>query len=624
MPGDSNQPRKPAYDRPNQPWVCGRATEGDPCAFGPGKHGVCPALAECQPLEIAGQWACNRPETRGGPCDEGPTPDGKCCRSQSCQPVRSMRSLRGVIVRSTALLAIGAMLMMFGTGTRDDWIAPGPLTSHHSHVLNGASWNNRCESCHAGGNQPVGGLLSAVVGADIGPSQPEKCMACHNQTIDSKLALVAHNVPLARLKREDSDTLDTGHMSEELACAVCHQEHHGTQHNLAAMPNDRCQACHTQKYESFAVDHPGFAMWPYERRTRIAFNHATHQGKYFAEKGRDFSCRKCHVEDATHGVQLTLGYDAACADCHDADIASSTAEGVPVLEMPMLDLEALAEVGMRIEDWPRRAVGDFDGKLPAIAKLLIARDEPAREALAMLGVDFDFLDIDYDDPQQLRAAGEVATAVSRLFDQLGQTDTLPEHAELLQGIDPRDIAQAADRWRSEATQPTVAAHPGDWFVEDSSLSIRYQPRGHADPVLTRWIDAVVQLKDRTLQTALLSEFAGPGSPGRCTTCHSIETGKTAGSLNINWRAYDGRQQPRGFTKFSHTPHLLPTELRDCTACHIIDPQSSTASNYSAHNPAAFTSDFAPLTKTSCASCHQPSAVGDSCTQCHNYHVQQPF
>ena len=57
-----------------------------------------------------------------------------------------------------------------------------------------------------------------------------------------------------------------------------------SQADLTAIDNVACQTCHQQRYESFAGDHPDFGIWPYERRTRIAFNHASHRDKHFVEK----------------------------------------------------------------------------------------------------------------------------------------------------------------------------------------------------------------------------------------------------------------------------------------------------------------------------------------------------
>jgi hypothetical protein len=64
---------------------------------------------------------------------------------------------------------------------------------------------------------------------------------------------------------------------------MCHREHQGAEFDLTAMNDSGCQTCHQQRYESFAADHPDFGAWPYERRTRIAFNHSSHQAKHFPE-----------------------------------------------------------------------------------------------------------------------------------------------------------------------------------------------------------------------------------------------------------------------------------------------------------------------------------------------------
>ncbi len=508
--------------------------------------------------------------------------------------------------------------MMIGSGASNEWIAPGPLNSHHAQVLNGAAWNDRCASCHAAAERPPATWLNALVGSDLGPTQSTKCMACHDKTIDPRLALVAHNVPAAKLRVAAGSLGDAeaAQQSLQLACSVCHQEHHGADHAIAAMDNTRCQSCHEQQFGSFVTDHPNFGTWPYQRRTPIAFNHATHSGKHFAEKGRPFACQQCHVEGATRNVQLTLGYEAACAECHDTDIASGTASGVALLTMPTLDVDLLNDAGFAISDWPERATGDFDGRLPAIMKLLLAADPNARKAMGILGEDFDFFDIDPDDHTHLTAVADLTTAVCQLLEQLAST---AEPNPLMRGLPRELIAEAEHQWHDGGGW-SATRRPGTWFSDAASLSIRYQPVGHADEVLRAWYDAVVTHSNSQLRDALLPELVGPGAPGRCTTCHSIDAAHD-GQLTINWRAHDRRSEPRHFTRFSHAPHLLPIELRDCTACHAINQTADAASNYSGHNATAFVSDFHPITKAACASCHHSAAVGESCTQCHNYHVE---
>ena len=79
------------------------------------------------------------------------------------------------------------------------------------------------------------------------------------------------------------------------------------------------------------------------------------------------------------------------------------ARGVPMFALPTLDVDALREAGHDIGPWPEEATGDFDGRLPPVMKLLLAGDPAAAEAMATLGADFDFFDVDPDDPEQLAA-----------------------------------------------------------------------------------------------------------------------------------------------------------------------------------------------------------------------------
>lgn len=80
------------YDRPQDEWTCGRADEGCPCLYGPGKKGECRATFQCQPARKGDRWVCTRQISLGGACKPGPMPDGKCgCPVPPCQPKRSLR-----------------------------------------------------------------------------------------------------------------------------------------------------------------------------------------------------------------------------------------------------------------------------------------------------------------------------------------------------------------------------------------------------------------------------------------------------------------------------------------------------------------------------------------------------
>jgi hypothetical protein len=692
------------YERPNQPWVCGLASDGAACPAGPTQRGHCPALAECVPGRDGDRWSCNRSALRGGPCAEGPSPEGGCGRVNRCHPLRSLRSTRGRLVASCTLLAVGGLFIVLSADWRDAAISPGPLARVHGQILGDApspdpslTERENCAACHAAAERGAfGWAASLVVGHGGRPDQSQRCMECHDDTIAAEFALAAHNLPPEALRQISAshiadpswvgrkthskemrsklqvDSVETrpgwsgylsGGMPEAIACAACHGEHQGAEFDLTAMNDAACQSCHRQQYESFATNHPEFGPWPYERRTRIAFDHASHQAKHFAEKKQGFDCRSCHMEDATGRVQLTASYEAACASCHDKKIATSVARGVPMFALPTLDAEALRAAGHDIGAWPEAATGDFDGRLPPAMKLLLAADPAAAQAMATLGEDFEFLDVDPDDPAHLAASGVIAAAIGQLMQDLTHhgreamrerlqaslgRDVSDAEVRLIAGADFEERLQEAQRnWFAEGTSAageeaaavglggfeppygtTQSAWPrafdpaGKWRFDAARLEIAYQPSAHADPVLASWVEllaATPNITEQPLALAMFQELAKPTAAGLCISCHSVE--QTGERLTINWRAHDRASEPRGLTKFSHGPHVVLPQLSDCTSCHVIDGGRNTASSYEGWNPQAFASEFVPIGKQQCAACHTAKAAGDACQSCHNYHVE---
>ena len=658
------------YERVNQPWLCGLASEGAPCQAGPTARGQCPALAECAPLRDGDRWRCNRSSVRGGPCDEGPTHEGNCPRVHRCRPVPSLRTVRGRFVAACALLATGALLIVLNSGARDLVLAPGPLAEPHAQLLARTRAAADCAACHSAAQRNIAGWTATLVtGHGSGPTQSELCMKCHAATIHPELALRPHNVPTEELQeliaarsvtstkashRDASQSLDS-----RIACAACHREHQGPQADIAAMDNAACQACHRQRYASFAADHPDFGRWPYERRTQIAFNHASHRVKHFAEKKQAFDCRQCHVEDAMGTRQLTLGYEAACAACHDEKIGTSVAQGVPIFELPMLDVEALRAAGHDVGEWPEGASGDFDGRLPPPMKLLLAGDPAAAKAIATLGEDFEFFDVDPDDAEQLAATADLAVAIKNLLfdvrdrgpaavrERLSATlarDVAPaEVAALMAGLSPESLRGAA-AWVAEASAATEAADwarefnlvglvelgppynrfgpAGGWHRDETTFSLRYRPAVHADPVLTAWLEllaATPELADKPLAMAMFKELTSSTAAGLCASCHSVEQA-ALGRLTVNWSVFAHASQRRAFTKFAHGPHVTLPQLANCTLCHAVNDEATAATDYASWDEHQFVRDFLPMSKHECARCHTAAAAGDRCQSCHHYHV----
>jgi hypothetical protein len=52
----------------------------------------------------------------------------------------------------------------------------------------------------------------------------------------------------------------------------------------------------------------------------------------------------------------------------------------------------------------------------------------------------------------------------------------------------------------------------------------------------------------------------------------------------------------------------------------MDLQAGNAESFLSVDATWSVSNFLPVTKSDCASCHQKGRAGSGCTQCHSYHV----
>jgi hypothetical protein len=164
---------------------------------------------------------------------------------------------------------------------------------------------------------------------------------------------------------------------------------------------------------------------------------------------------------------------------------------------------------------------------------------------------------------------------------------------------------------------------GTWRRDDATFSIRYEPASHADPVLASWLELLTKtanLSNRPVASAMFAELTSPTAAGLCASCHSVER-QADGQMSINWRAHDRSTVPRSLTRFSHRPHLLLPQLADCTSCHAINDSAAATVSSGASTPAAFVSEFTPMSKQNCVQCHTQNSAGETCQQCHNYHVE---
>lgn len=472
--------RSSPYTRTTQNWVCGRAAMGDPCRIGPDGRGVCQATAECQPARDEDRWLCTRPISTGGACEEGPLPDGTCCRSiPKCSPTRTVRATRSLVTRWAAAATIGFLAILLGA-SGSDLVVPGPMTAAHTTVAT-------CSSCHASFSPGPFGWVHSIFAAAQPVEDSGKCAACHivNETAlrphgltEVQTAEITKRVIAANASHSDPVNAQirkvlfpVNNLSlTATPCASCHVEHQGEHFDLTAMSNQRCQACHAAKFSKFSADHPEFNAYPFDRRTRINFDHNSHFVRHFPEmaKKNDASlqppqtCTNCHELDGRGELMVTNKFSSTCSGCHLGQITGEDRAtgplGVPFLSLPGLDLESLKEKNIGIGEWPEESEAD----LSPIMSVLLAAD-PGRLEDVKVVREMDLLDLSDATASQLAAVERVIWSVKTLIFELSTTDRkkLQERLATATGKRPDDILIS----RLVATMPrdTVLGVRRDWL-----------------------------------------------------------------------------------------------------------------------------------------------------------------
>lgn len=159
---------------------------------------------------------------------------------------------------------------------------------------------------------------------------------------------------------------------------------------------------------------------------------------------------------------------------------------------------------------------------------------------------------------------------------------------------------------------------GGWYRGTGNFALHYRPGTHADPFLTAWLEATANDASPAAQ-AIFAQLSDEKAPGLCMKCHTVD--RTAQGAVINW--YTTRPHPGvvPFTDFKHSRHFILMGDQGCATCHALDTEARYADGFGTNrDPAVFHSNFRPIAKETCANCHKPSAAGDGCLQCHNYHT----
>lgn len=405
--------------RPNAKWQCGYADLGHPCAAGPTGSGIC-AFHKAKNHDADASGVANVDTDSG--LKSGNTCEHLVEEYGPCIPKSNAWFSRQTIALNLAILVGGVLLLFMVIPQKEQVFVPGGLSSKHSQILSNTLLSERCSLCHENTHADMA----------VGKIQDDLCMNCHESHMPDALLGMAHDLNVQQLAALDSSKgksvrfvslpSDSGspnaaaHQTRQTFCADCHIEHHGSEHDLKAMTDRRCQSCHREQFESFSKGHPDFEHYPYRTQRRIAFDHSVHQSKYFAQKNESFACSRCHVDGDRTGkvgsVFRSVGFEAACASCHSESIQSSAMNGWALLQTPCITPEDQQNATLELGYWPKSAVFDYDGEITMAARMLLGGDRDLRDAWIDLPASGKIAKV------SVERRAEVAQALARAFRRL--------------------------------------------------------------------------------------------------------------------------------------------------------------------------------------------------------------
>jgi hypothetical protein len=631
-------------------------------------------------------------------------------------------------------LLLGVLLLIFATGFDQEVIAPGALSSPHAQILSQHSAENRCASCHEiNASESVTAFLTKSFSGhtvDRG-SQTLKCLECHRQEMPQGHLKSPHDLTTAQLDLLTEAQVPSGRLTSvlnllpkqvlaesDLGCSQCHKEHQGRFTDLTQISSEKCQACHTNRFDSFTHGHPEFTNYPISKASNVAFNHQSHSEKHFSTKNQLFDCRTCHFDasgaSGVGPVNRAVSFERSCASCHDQPLRSSFSDGLIVIHLPSLDRDRIEKAGLQLGAWPEEASLMADGKISPLLQWLLHGDQKNHLLLSRLPSSGSLNDLKQDDPAALQLQVELAAAIrdlvreladggqpalqSRFLKAVNRNSEKPSLAksnptiELAQGASPDIFRLAWEQWFEESgerqrqakersqvptaqvsfgmpqssstqiepltskpedvrtkvdtlSQDPLAADPlleggdvtdrsqksnrptktdshwkklspqthlpqGGWLLDETRLAIVYIPSQHADPLLATWLGFATSYRD---QGKYFQEMLKPKALSTCTDCHQLSVAadrfvSDTGLADYHqiWQADLTQIKTRGFTRFNHTPHLTLPQLTNCTSCHRLAKEGM----------------FEPIQLSNCTTCHTSQGAGNSCTQCHNYHIRE--
>jgi len=567
---DVTTPRPNANSR----WRCGLEPLGIACSAGPTDKGLCcqtEARKSCDAAGTETEHDCMQACSGAATCDISKLrPESRRLTNDSlgpCIPTRATWFSREVIALNTAILVGGILLCCMALPQREAIFVPGPLSKKHAQILGNQLVSDRCSQCHPNSHvnlQASSDANGAGEHLKQAVTQDDLCIQCHQVDLKDAVHRSPHDLTKAQLNSLRAELISeakwvssrNSHAEHRpTQCATCHNEHQGSAHDLQAITDQRCQACHQTQFASFGNGHPEFENFPLRTERRIAFDHRAHSEKHFAQKSETFDCKRCHLDPSHPGeagpVSRTVGFDKACAQCHAQPLEAAISDGWALIQIPSIEPQDILRPDLKLEAWPRAAQFGYDGPLTLPMRILLTADAQVAEAFTRVPASGQLADIDPRKPEQVAAAQTIAGGVRRLLAEIAAEGQAAWHRRLTT-VAVNHVQRELTRNEQELIQRMTAGLPPDlfrqiereWFQAPSNLaadgrglspparSVSYQDDLLADDLL---VDDVLLAADELLDggESLDRERATP----------------TLNRANIN-------PQPKSFAKLNGLKHVL--------------------------------------------------------------------
>ena len=299
---------------------------------------------------------------------------------------------------------------------------------------------------------------------------------------------------------------------------------------------------------------------------------------------------------------------SATAKAGGAKETRDTGELPPAMRAGVKDGKTAAQAEGDAEKAGSANVKPVGGKEPVAAS-----QQPAGKAADQSD---DLLFPTDDELREIKARNKEAGTVSRPDAASGNAS-----APLQAGATAQPLPTAAPVISIDSgVDPESWAEYGGWYRQD--YEIYYRPTGHKDKFVYSWLFLTgpqAPKNDPSPAAAVFNFLTSKDAQGSCTKCHSVDDIEGKGRV-VNFTPTSVASKQGRFTSFIHEPHFGTLEERGCLTCHALEKGVPYLKSYEHGNPQSFASNFGPVKKDLCQTCHTSGKARQDCLTCHQYHV----